>query len=86
MAGELDRKGLPLYYFKNEDGSREVEFAIERDGGIVPIEVKSSNGAMVSFNEVLEKPQVPYGYKFVDGNVGTAGKKVTLPHYMAMFL
>ena len=86
VAGELERKGLPLYYFKNEGGSREVEFAIERDGGIVPIEVKSSNGATVSLNEVLEKPQVPYGYKFVDGNVGTAGKKVTLPHYMAMFL
>ena len=86
VAGELERRGLPLYYFKNEDGSREVEFAIERDGGIVPIEVKSSNGATVSLNEVLEKPQVPYGYKFVDGNVGISGKKVTLPHYMTMFL
>ena len=86
VAGELERKGLHLYYFKNEDGSREVEFAIERDGGIVPIEVKSSNGATVSLNEVLEKPQVPYGYKFVDGNVGVSGKKVTLPHYMTMFL
>ena len=53
---------------------------------MMPIEVKSSNGATVSLNEVLEKPQVPYGYKFVDGNVGTAVKKVTLPHYMAMFL
>ena len=86
VAGELERKGLPLYYFKNKDGSREVEFVIERNGGIVPIEVKSSNGSTVSLNEVLEKPQVPYGYKFVDGNVGTAGKKITLPHYMVMFL
>ena len=86
IAGMLERKGLPLYYLKNEDGSREVEFAIERDGGIVPIEVKASNGATVSLNDVLEKSNVPYGYKFIDGNVGVSGKKITLPHYMAMFL
>ena len=86
IAGVLERKGIPLYYFKNEDGSREVEFAIERDGGVVPVEVKSSNGTTISLNEALEKPQVPYGYKFVEGNVGVSGKKITLPHYMAMFL
>ena len=52
----------------------------------MPIEVKASNGATVSLNEVLEKPQTPYGYKFIDGNVGVSGKKITLPHYMAMFI
>ena len=86
IAGMLERKKIPLYYFKTEKGTREVEFAMERDGGIVPVEVKASNGATLSLNEVLELPQVPYGYKFVDGNVGVSGKKVTLPHYMAMFI
>ena len=52
----------------------------------MPVEVKSSNGTTISLNEALEKPQVPYGYKFVDGNVGVSWKKITLPHYMAMFL
>ena len=86
IAGMLERKGIPLYYFKNEEGSREVEFMVERDGGIVPVEVKASNGSTLSLNEVLEKPQVSYGYKFVDGNIGVSGKKITLPHYMAMFI
>ena len=86
LAGVLERKGIPLFYYKTEDGRREVEFALERDGGIVPIEVKASNGATISLNEMLERPDVPYGYKFVDGNVGVSGKKITLPHYMAMFL
>ena len=36
-------------------------FALERDGGIVPVEVKASNGSTISLNELLEKPQVPYG-------------------------
>ena len=35
---------------------------------------------------MLGKTDVPYGFKFVDGNVGVAGKKITLPHYMAMFI
>ncbi len=86
IAGMLERKGIPLFYYKTEDGKREVEFVLERDGGIVPIEVKASNGATVSLNEMLARPDVPYGYKFVDGNVGVSGKKITLPHYMAMFL
>ena len=86
IAGVLERKGLVLFYFKNEDGSREIEFVIERDGGIVPVEVKSSNGATISLNEALENSQVPYGYKFIDGNIGVSGKKITMPHYMAIFL
>lgn len=86
MAAILVRKGLPLYYYKTEDGAREIEFLLERDGGLVPVEVKASNGATVSLNEMLERKIVPYGYKFVDGNVGVCEKKITLPHYMAAFL
>lgn len=85
VAGMIERVGLPLFYFKTEDGAREVEFLLERDGGVVPVEVKASNGATVSLNELLDKPDVPKGYKFIDGNVGVAGKKRTMPHYMAMF-
>lgn len=52
----------------------------------VIVEVKASNGSTISLNELLEKPQVPYGYKLVDGNLGVMGMKITLPHYMAMFI
>ena len=86
IAGILERKGYPLRYYKTLDGAREVEFVIEKDGGVVPIEVKSSNGATVSLNETLKTKGVPYGYKFVEGNVGVLGNKITLPHFMAMFL
>ncbi len=86
IAGILERKGYPLRYYKTMDGSREVEFVIEKDGGVIPIEVKSSNGATVSLNETLRMKGVPYGYKFVEGNVGVSGNKITMPHFMAMFL
>lgn len=40
----------------------------------------------ISLNETLLNSNVPYGYKFIEGNVGVSGKKITLPHYMSMFL
>lgn len=86
IAVTLAQKRIPLVYYKTESGTREIEFVLERDGGPVPLEVKSSNGTTVSMNEFLAVEDVPYGYKFVDGNVGVSGKKVTLPHYMAMFI
>lgn len=36
VAGMIERVGLPLFYFKTEDGSREVEFLVERDAGGSP--------------------------------------------------
>ena len=86
IAGILQRKGYRLRYYKTLDGSREVEFVIEKDGGIVPIEVKATNGTTVSLNETLKMRGVVYGYKFVEGNVGISGNKITLPHFMAMFI
>lgn len=86
VAGALQRKGYPLYYYKTLDGSREVEFVIEKEGGVVPIEVKATNGATISLNETLRLKGVVYGYKSVDGNVGVSENKITLPHFMCMFV
>ena len=85
IACLLARKGIPLVYYKTERGDREIEFVLERDGAPIPVEVKSSNGATVSLNGFLERQSVPYGLKFVEGNVGGSEKKVTLPHYIALF-
>ena len=59
---------------------------IENENGVVPIEVKAGNSASASFNRMLERDSVKVGYKFTGGNVGRVGKKITLPHYMAMFV
>ena len=84
IAGILERNGFPVRYYRND--SVEIEFIVETDDGIIPIEVKSSNGRSRSLDELLADDAVPYGIKFTGGNVGVAGKKIALPHYMAMFL
>lgn len=84
IAGMLERKGFPVRYYRND--AVEVEFVIETEDGVIPIEVKASDGATRSLDALLKGDSVPYGIKFTGGNVGVAGKKITLPHYMAMFL
>ena len=84
VAGVLERNGHPVRYYRNDDA--EVEFLIENDDGVVPVEVKASAGRSRSLDRLLAGAVVPYGVKLTGGNVGVAGKKITLPHYMSMFL
>ena len=65
---------------------QEIEFLLTVEEGIVPLEVKSGNGRTISLDNYIEKFDPPYALKLVTGNVGEKGKKLTLPHYMVMFL
>ena len=75
-----------LYFRKNEQATFEIEFLIENSDGVIPIEVKSGNSKSRSLDSALQKENIPYGYKLINGNIGKEGKKITLPLYMAMFL
>ena len=86
VAGMLVRNRLPLHYFKRDKDAVEMEFVVEQNEGVVPVEVKAKTGATASLDKLLKPEEIPYGYKFAGGNVGVVGKKITLPHYMAMFV
>lgn len=86
VAGILERNGFPLRYHSKDGGRLEMEFLIETAEGVVPVEVKAKTGATLSLDKLLADPSIPYGYKLTGGNVGVVGKKITLPHYLAMFL
>ncbi len=86
IADMLVKRGYGLNYYRSQNGSVEIEFLVTKDAQIIPIEVKASNGSTRSLNEMLEKDEIPYGYKLISGNVGVNDKKIVLPLYMAMFL
>jgi predicted AAA+ superfamily ATPase len=86
VATMLASNDVPLRYWMSASGDREIEFLVERDAKLVPLEVKASRNRSVSLDEFLVRDDVSVGYKLIDGNVGALGKKVTLPHYLAMFL
>ena len=81
----VSRGYAPCYYQKNSSVG-EIDFLIEKDGRVVPIEVKAGRTSSESFNRLLGQKEVTVGYKFIRGNVGRVGKTVTLPHYMTMFI
>ena len=85
IAECLIKKGYNLYYYKPDD-NHELEFLIEKDAKIIPIEVKAGNTATVSLNNFISDFKPPIAYKLVNGNVGKAENKYTIPHYMIMFI
>ena len=85
-ADLLMKKGYPLYFFRNDTGSVEIEFLLENADGIIPVEIKAGRSATSSLNRILLQDHIPYGYKLASQNCGISGKKITLPLYMLMFL
>lgn len=84
-AEMLVKRGHKLYYYKPDD-SNELEFLIEKNASVIPIEVKAGNTATKSLNRFIESYKPFVAYKLIDGNVGVDGVKLTLPHYMVMFI
>lgn len=85
IAETLVKKGYSLYYYKPDD-SNELEFLIEKNGEVIPIEVKAGNTATASLNRFIETYKPSIAYKIVDDNIGMKDAKLAIPHYMAMFL
>ena len=88
VADALHKKGYQLYFYKNETTKRELDFIVQSEENIVPIEVKSGNSKANSLGAIMKKmTDIPFAYKFVDGNIGvSADRIVTLPLYMAAFV
>ena len=85
VACALKLNGYDLHYYKPDENS-ELEFIIEKNVEIEPIEVKAGNTATVSLDRFIEKYQPTQAYKIAGSNVGQSGVKITIPHYMVMFI
>lgn len=88
IADALYKKGYSLYFYKNETSKREIDIIIQKDGKVVPIEVKSGNTRATSLQSLLKnKKDISFGYKFADGNIGVNEDGIiTLPLYMITFV
>lgn len=86
ISESLLKRGYKLYYYKTQNSSMEIKFVIEKNGEVIPIEVKAGNDSTPSLNSFINKYHPKVSYKFVNGNVGFLDGKKTLPHYMVMFI
>ena len=84
----LIKKDIDIWFYKNETKKKELDFIIQKEGRVIPIEVKAGNTKAGSLKWASKNSDIEFGYKFVDGNVGVdkENKVITLPIYMIMFI
>lgn len=90
MVGDmLVKQGYPLYFYKNEKGTMEIDFFVRDKDSLIPVEVKAMDGATVSLNKMIESekfPDVRYGIKLGNKNIGWNGKFYTFPYFLPFLL
>ena len=89
VAQELLAQRHKEYYF-NSKQQGELDFVIELDGKVVPLEIKSGKDYKrhSALNNVLknENYKIEEAYILSEGNIEIEGKRVYMPIYMIMFL
>ena len=75
VATELVNNGFSLYYWQS-NGKAEIDFVINNNDGIIPIEVKSSNNTQSkSLNVYIDKFKPKYAIRISTKNFGFDEKK-----------
>lgn len=85
----LVKQGYPLYFYRNEKGTLEMDFFVRDRDSLIPVEVKAADGATASLNRLIQEEaygDVKYGIKFGMKNIGYNGRFYTFPYFLAFFL
>lgn len=89
FATQLKSNGFPIYYYDRKKFG-EIDFIIEKENGLLPIEVKSGKDykAHVALNKVIKeyKDSIHKPIVFSIANVEDTDDILYLPLYMIMFL
>ena len=80
---QLSINGYRTYYWESERGA-EIDFVIQRDGKLIPIEVKSADNTKAkSLKVYMETYKPDYAIKLSTKNFGFEDGKKTVPLYAA---
>lgn len=89
VAEALSKQRYGLYYYRNEKSTIEMDFFIRDAESLIPIEVKAGKNASKSLVRLIESddyPDIRYGIKLSNQNIGYDGRFYTLPYFMAFML
>ena len=89
IADILVKQGYSLFYYKNEKSTLEMDFFVRDINSLVPVEVKANDNPTVSLKKLIENekyPDIKYGIKLCNKNIGFNGKFYTLPYFCAFLL
>ena len=84
VNSQLIRSGYTTYYWESERGGAEVDFIIQREGHIIPVEVKSADNARAkSLRVYIDTYHPDYAIKLSAKNFGFENGIKTVPLYAA---
>lgn len=85
----LVKQGYNLYYYHSDKPSLEMDFFVRDADSLIPVEVKATDGATASLNNLLKNdkyPDIKYGIKLCYKNIGFNGTFYTFPYFLAFLL
>ena len=81
VAQQFKSKQIPLYYWKN-DNTAEVDFVLQTDSGIIPVEVKKGKrNKAISMNLFAKKYNSPYSIRISQKHFGFDNHIKAVPLY-----
>lgn len=89
VAEALIKSGYGLYYYKRENSTLEQDFFVRTVDSLIPVEVKAKNRCAKSISQLINSdkyPDISFGIKLCDGNVGMNGNLYTFPYYCTFLL
>lgn len=90
IVGEaLAKSGAPLVYYKREDSTLEMDFFLRDAEHLVPVEVKAGSAKAKSLRTLIDSdhyPDIQWGIKLANGNLGFENKMLTLPRWAAFLV
>ena len=85
----LVKQGYQLYYYNSDKPALEMNFFVRDADSLIPVEVKATDGATASLNNLLKEnkyPDIKYGIKLGYKNIGFNGKFYTFPYFLTFLL
>ena len=85
----LVKQGYQLYYYNSDKPALEMDFFVRDADSLIPVEVKATDGATASLNNLLKENKyhdIKYGVKLGYKNIGFNGKFYTFPYFLTFLL
>ena len=85
----LKKSGYNLYFYKNEDGTQEVEFFVRDANNLIPIDVQATDGKVKSIKSFIEDKNIKdinFGIKLAEKNIGFENNIYTFPYFLTFLL
>jgi predicted AAA+ superfamily ATPase len=85
-ASQLHALGYPLYYWQSGN-SAQIQFLIEKDGAVIPVEVKANACVKSrSLSVFIERYKPPYSIQISEGSFSFENDKQNIPFYAVFCL